>query len=143
MMYNASRVCAVAFDSPAARGLSITVYSASLPVGAGLGSSAALCVATSAAVTRLARKISQYARGKVMADDTGSPCDAEGRPSQSKLKEINDWAYAGETILHGTPSGLDNTVSCFGGAIKFIKGMNGNANITEVRCVGDGGSFHQ
>ncbi|CAN0281519.1 unnamed protein product, partial [Hapterophycus canaliculatus] len=36
-------------------------------------------------------------------------------------ERINAWAFAGETVLHGTPSGLDNTVSCYGGAIKFIK----------------------
>ncbi|CAN0587263.1 unnamed protein product, partial [Ectocarpus sp. 12 AP-2014] len=56
--------------------------------------------------------------------------------SGSELERINAWAFAGETVLHGTPSGLDNTVSCYGGAIKFVKGMDGAANTTEV-----GGGF--
>lgn len=55
------------------------------------------------------------------------------RPSSSELELINSWAYAGETVLHGTPSGLDNTVSCYGGAIKFVKGVDGSGNVTEVR----------
>lgn len=54
------------------------------------------------------------------------------RPSPSELERINAWAYAGEVVLHGTPSGLDNTVSCYGGAIKFVKGMDGAKNVTEV-----------
>ncbi|CAM9816653.1 unnamed protein product, partial [Ectocarpus sp. 13 AM-2016] len=143
-----------------ARGLSLRAFSASLPVGAGLGSSAALCVATSAALTRLADII---ARSKASDGDVGegAPCSrgvdhpapapaagdpatgatVEGgverggggsrRPSDAELERINAWAFAGETVLHGTPSGLDNTVSCYGGAIKFVKGMDGAANTTE------------
>ncbi|CAM9474475.1 unnamed protein product, partial [Sphacelaria rigidula] len=113
---------------PAARGLSVTAYSSSLPVGAGLGSSAAFCVATSAALSRLSKLVSTG--GVARGDQSGGGGGGE-RPTVSELEEINAWAYAGETVLHGTPSGLDNTVSCFGGAIKFIKGMSGAGNVTE------------
>ncbi|CAN0429158.1 unnamed protein product, partial [Ectocarpus sp. 12 AP-2014] len=110
-----------------ARGLSLRAFSASLPVGAGLGSSAALCVATSAALTRLADIIARTAvEGGGERGGGGSR-----RPSGAELERINAWAFAGETVLHGTPSGLDNTVSCYGGAIKFVKGMDGAANTTE------------
>jgi len=37
-------------------------------------------------------------------------------------EEINDIAYEGEKGYHGTPSGIDNTASTFGGLIWFEKG---------------------
>ena len=39
-------------------------------------------------------------------------------------EEINDVAYEGEKGYHGTPSGIDNTASTFGGLIWFEKGEN-------------------
>jgi len=36
-------------------------------------------------------------------------------------EEINDVAYEGEKGYHGTPSGIDNTASTFGGLIWFEK----------------------
>ncbi|RYY73462.1 hypothetical protein EON63_20050 [archaeon] len=32
----------------------------------------------------------------------------------------------GEVLIHGHPSGLDNTTSCFGGMVKFRKLAEGN-----------------
>lgn len=42
-------------------------------------------------------------------------------PSQ-QLSVINDWAFQCEKLLHGTPSGIDNCISCFGGVIKYSSG---------------------
>ena len=42
-------------------------------------------------------------------------------PTRDLAERINDWAFGGETIIHGTPSGLDNTISCFGGAMAYSK----------------------
>lgn len=38
-------------------------------------------------------------------------------------EQINDVAFEGEKGYHGTPSGIDNTASTYGGLIWFIKGQ--------------------
>lgn len=76
--------------------LTMTVESA-IPSGRGLGSSAALSVASSAALGEL------YA---------GAPLGAE---------DINNCAYRVEKLFHANPSGVDTSASCFGGLIYFRK----------------------
>jgi len=41
-------------------------------------------------------------------------------------EEVNRWAFVGEKILHGNPSGVDNSVSVFGGALSYIRPGFGN-----------------
>ncbi len=67
-----------------------------LPTVGGLGSSAAFCVA-------LVRAFAH-----------------EYKLTFSN-EEINRYAYEGEKAFHGNPSGVDNTVAVYGGAIKFIR----------------------
>ena len=43
-------------------------------------------------------------------------------------EEINKAAYEGEKAYHGTPSGIDNTASTYGGLIWFIKNLKGGEN---------------
>jgi mevalonate kinase len=43
-------------------------------------------------------------------------------------EEINAAAYAGEMAYHGTPSGIDNTASTYGGLIWFVKNLKGEKN---------------
>ncbi len=81
-------------------GISIKIDS-SIPIGAGLGSSSALAVAITKAAATLYRK---------------------NLPDE----KINEIAYECEKIMHGTPSGGDNSTCCFGGLIWFQKG---NPNI--------------
>ena len=70
-----------------------------LPLGSGLGASAATCVA-------LSRALSNHFNLNL------------------RDEEINELAYYGEKIFHGTPSGIDNTVSTFGGVIWFEREKN-------------------
>ncbi|MBI5051251.1 mevalonate kinase [Candidatus Micrarchaeota archaeon] len=72
-----------------------------LPTVGGLGSSAAFCVA-------LARAVSAFYNIKLTNE------------------QINEIAYEGELAFHGTPSGIDNSIATFGGAIKFTKSESGN-----------------
>lgn len=86
-------------------GLEVEVRSQALPVGAGLGSSAAFSVAATSALI-----------GITLQRPPGL-----GRPTTDQLELINQYAFYSETLLHGTPSGIDNSVSTFGGAIEFTK----------------------
>lgn len=75
----------------------ILTITSTIPITAGLGSSAAVAVAA-------ASGLSQFA-GKKLTDT-----------------EINRIAYQSEIIQHGTPSGIDNSVIAFEKPIYFIKG---------------------
>ncbi|XP_044467769.1 mevalonate kinase-like isoform X2 [Mangifera indica] len=88
-----------------------------LPVGAGLGSSAAFCVSLIA--TLLAH-----------SDCVSLDKNQQGWLSygDSDLDLLNKWAFEGEKIIHGKPSGLDNTVSTYGNIIKFRSG-----NLTPIK----------
>ena len=79
---------------PAAR-LRVT---SSIPIAAGLGSGAALCTAA-------VRALAQWLRLAL------APA------------EISAMVFETEKLLHGTPSGIDNTVVVFGQPVYFIKGQ--------------------
>ena len=68
-----------------------------LPLGRGLGSSAAIAVALVRAWAA--------ATGETLSHDV-----------------VWDRAFAVERVFHGTPSGLDHAVSCRGGALRYEKG---------------------
>ena len=36
-------------------------------------------------------------------------------------EEVNRWAFVAEKVLHGNPSGVDNCVSVFGGALAYTR----------------------
>lgn len=91
------------------RGCLIQVRSLDLPVGAGLGSSAAFGVACSAALFQ-------------WKDPTISTSICQPTvPSEDVVRNINQYAYYSEVLLHGRPSGIDNTVSSQGGALLFTR----------------------
>ncbi|XP_064620506.1 mevalonate kinase-like [Lineus longissimus] len=78
-----------------------------LPAGAGLGSSASYSVCLSASL--------------LIASGAISP-GADLQWSESELDLINKWAFIGETVIHGRPSGIDNSTSTYGGALTFTGG---------------------
>jgi mevalonate kinase len=90
------------------RQLRVSIQSKGLPIGAGLGSSAAFSVAASAAAFQLVTKLKEAPGETVELDN-------------EMIERINGWAYSGEILMHGNPSGLDNTTSSFGGLVSFIK----------------------
>ena len=47
-------------------------------------------------------------------------------------EKINEAAYEGERAYHGTPSGIDNTASTYGGLIWFMKNLKGGKNVMEI-----------
>lgn len=77
-------------------GIDIKIHS-SIPVAAGLGSSAAIAVATAKAVSKL--------------------FDVD-----VSRERIYDIALQAEQLIHGTPSGIDPAISTYGGILKFRKG---------------------
>nr|AEM42972.1 mevalonate kinase [Siraitia grosvenorii] len=87
------------------------VVTSELPLGSGLGSSAAFCVALSAALLALSDSVS--------VDMVHQGWSSFG---EKELDLLNKWAFEGEKIIHGNPSGIDNTVSTYGNMIKFKSG---------------------
>lgn len=76
-------------------GLNLIIRS-EIPIAVGLGSSAAICVTTVAAVGTLLG-------GGLIKED------------------ICSLAYEGERVVHGTPSGVDNNISTYGGILRYEK----------------------
>jgi len=76
-------------------GVSVEIRS-SIPVAAGLGSSAAVAAAVVAAVSRLLGV-------------------------ELSIEEVYGIAYEAERFVHGTPSGIDPAISTYGGVLLFRK----------------------
>lgn len=78
-----------------------------LPIGAGLGSSASICVCLSAALLLQIRTLA------------GPHPDQPREEAELQIERINRWAFVGEMCIHGNPSGVDNTVATGGKAVIF------------------------
>ncbi|XP_061230729.1 mevalonate kinase isoform X2 [Neopsephotus bourkii] len=83
-----------------------------LPTGAGLGSSAAYAVCLAAALLTVCGAISCPLK-------EGEPT---ARWTEEELALINHWAFQGERVIHGNPSGVDNAVGTWGGALRYQSG---------------------
>ena len=78
-----------------------------IPIAAGLGSSASITVCISAALLLQIRALS------------GPHPDQPNDESATQIERINRWAFVGELCIHGNPSGVDNTVASGGKAVIF------------------------
>ncbi|KAI5779462.1 GHMP kinase [Geopyxis carbonaria] len=90
-------------DFPAA----IYTLRSTIPIGAGLGSSASIAVCLSAALQLQSGTLTMPFNG-MMPHET-----------QLQLQRVNNWAFVGEMCIHGNPSGVDNTVATGGKAVLF------------------------
>lgn len=82
-------------------GISVHITRCEIPTGSGLGSSSAAAVAISKAASEI------YDR-------------------DLSLERINEIAFECEKLVHGTPSGGDNTACCYGGLVWFQKAQPKN-----------------
>lgn len=96
------------------KGFTIEIKS-DIPIGAGLGSSGAFAVCISAAFYLYTVSQAQPNFVKTFNDSAS----IEEREQLNNV--VSSWAFLSERIMHGTPSGLDNTVCTFGNVVEFIK----------------------
>ncbi|OCL05918.1 mevalonate kinase [Glonium stellatum] len=96
----------LSLGSPSFPGCIYTLRS-SIPIGAGLGSSASMSVCLSTAFLFQIRALS------------GPHPDQPLHEARLQVERINNWAFIGELCIHGNASGVDNTVAAQGKAVLF------------------------
>ena len=92
--------------SPSFPGCLYTLRS-TIPIGAGLGSSASISVCLASSILLQLRTLS------------GPHPDQPHDEARLQLERINRWAFVAEMCIHGNPSGIDNTVATQGKAVLF------------------------
>lgn len=94
-------------------GLTFTMRS-TLPIGAGLGSSASMSVCLASAFAYVGGHIKEatFCRDSKITHDS------------DECNFIDKWAFMGEKCIHGNPSGIDNAVASHGGAVMFQRRGN-------------------
>ncbi|KIJ66660.1 hypothetical protein HYDPIDRAFT_127875 [Hydnomerulius pinastri MD-312] len=106
---------------------------ATLPVGAGLGSSASFSACAATALLLMFGRISPPSSSSSStipsppsssSSGSSSHTGVEGQQLPKILADIvNAHAFLSEKILHGTPSGVDNAVAVYGGGLLYTKAM--------------------
>ena len=101
---------------------------ANLPVGAGLGSSASFSVCTATALLLVFGQIHVAPQSSSIPPQDSSSSSAQSPLPPTKLADTlaqstNRYAFLAEKILHGTPSGVDNSVAVFGGGLQYTKDL--------------------
>lgn len=99
--------CSIAVKNRIVPSVSFDVHSL-LPLSAGLGSSASYSVCLAAGLLLYAGKVTHGNQSQSL--------------TETDLDLINQWAFMAEKVIHGRPSGIDNCVSTYGGALFFQGG---------------------
>eukprot|EP01114_Cavostelium_apophysatum_P014500 TRINITY_DN3780_c0_g1_i2.p1 TRINITY_DN3780_c0_g1~~TRINITY_DN3780_c0_g1_i2.p1 ORF type:complete len:393 (-),score=52.13 TRINITY_DN3780_c0_g1_i2:152-1330(-) len=100
-----------------------------LPIGMGLGSSGSYAVCLTTGL---------FAAFNIQKSTLMGPKEPlklqQNIPSSDQKQLINIWAFEAEKIAHGTPSGIDNTVSTYGGTLtlKRIEGSTAVKNLEKT-----------
>jgi len=106
--------------------IKVNIKSQGLPIGAGLGSSAAFSVALVGACIEIAHALLGKFELQTKEEITWTT------PDQESLTIINNWAFAAEILNHGSPSGLDNSTCCFGGLIRYRRTEDGKSTYDQL-----------
>lgn len=93
-----------------------------LPIGAGLGSSASFSTCAATALLLIHKRINVPPAAKPTTGDH-IHFSHQGRRAipTAVAEEVNRWAFVAEKILHGNPSGVDNSVAVYGGALAYTR----------------------
>lgn len=94
-----------------------------LPIGAGLGSSALTAVCLASALSLL---------GGHIAQPTFALKDKFGK-DRKEADFIDTWSLMGEKCFHGNPSGIDNAVATHGGAVMYQRNTSTPSVKTTIR----------
>ena len=99
-----------------------------MPVSAGLGSSASYSACIATALLLLHRRVSvpplpPRTRPPGEHDPGHVHVTHHGRRALPPdfAEEANRWAFVAEKVLHGNPSGVDNSVAVYGGALAYVR----------------------
>ncbi|ODV77434.1 mevalonate kinase [Suhomyces tanzawaensis NRRL Y-17324] len=95
-------------------GMTFSIRS-TLPIGAGLGSSASVSVCLASALAVLGGHV-QHA--------TLHQNDKVTKNHNPEADFIDSWSLIGEKCYHGNPSGIDNAVATYGGAVMYQRMKN-------------------
>lgn len=100
-----------------------------LTVSAGTGSSASFLVCLSAIFYQYIRLKTSH-RKENISKNGFKPCALNTidlkKFERRELDLISKWAYCAERIIHGAPSGVDNTVCTYGSLVEFRKTTGAN-----------------